>query len=218
MAANYQLTIISQYANSPRLSDLLGRIADGTDQAVNLASFQSHIWNVNTAQSYGLDVWGRIVGTGRFLLLTSIPSSFGFSTSPESFQPFDQAPFYNGVPLTQNYRMSDDVYRTVILAKAAVNISGSSFPEISAALQRIFGEYGRSYALQGTLPMHIRYVFEFNLSDVQVALLKRADSTCRPTGVKIEYLATDPGSTFGFFGSDLQPFNQGTLFSGDLTL
>jgi len=64
---NYWQTIISQYANSPILTQLIANIDSYLDQTQNLDSFYDLIWNVDTAQGYGLDVWGRIVGVNRTL-------------------------------------------------------------------------------------------------------------------------------------------------------
>src|SRR5579871_5512746 len=66
-AFDYLQTIISQYANSPILTQLIANFDQYIDPTKNLDAFFDLIWNVDTAQGYGLDVWGRIVGVTRVL-------------------------------------------------------------------------------------------------------------------------------------------------------
>ena len=75
---DYHMTVMSQYANSPILDQLIDRFNDCINPTVNIKSFYDNIWNVETATGYGLDVWGRIVGVTRIL---NIPSGkfFGFT-------------------------------------------------------------------------------------------------------------------------------------------
>jgi hypothetical protein len=76
----YRQTILSQYANSPIITQLIDNFFAYLDQTQNLDSFYDLIMNLDTAQGYGLDVWGRIVGVNRVL---QIPSAtwFGFQES-----------------------------------------------------------------------------------------------------------------------------------------
>src|ERR1700742_1997604 len=64
-------TVQSQYANSPILTTLITNFAGYVDQARNFDNFFDLIFNVDTAQGYGLDVWGRIVGINRILTIFS---------------------------------------------------------------------------------------------------------------------------------------------------
>lgn len=58
-------TVISQYANSPRICGLVQRWNACLDPSANITAFYDDVWNIETAIGYGLDVWGRILGTGR---------------------------------------------------------------------------------------------------------------------------------------------------------
>ncbi|TIR44152.1 MAG: DUF2612 domain-containing protein, partial [Mesorhizobium sp.] len=75
------------------------------------------IWDVDTAQGYGLDVWGRIVGVNRILQVTA-GDWFGFQEASPGTDPFGNGAFYSGAPLTSNFALSDEAYRLLILAKA----------------------------------------------------------------------------------------------------
>ena len=86
------------------------------------------IWNIQTADTYGLDVWGKIVVVSRQLTVTENKIYFGFneaSSDPilvDDPQPFNQAPFYSGELLTSTVTLTNDAYRKLIMMKAAANI------------------------------------------------------------------------------------------------
>ena len=90
---NLEQTIISQYANSPVLMQLIQNMNEYLDPQANIQAFYDNIWNVQTAIGYGLDVWGKIVGVSRQL---SVPQSDFFGFSQGDLQPFGQAPLYPG--------------------------------------------------------------------------------------------------------------------------
>lgn len=141
-------TIISQYANSPVIVSLIESLFDCLDQTANFQSFFDLVMNVETAQGYGLDVWGRIVGVNRTL---PVPSGewLGFQEAlPGSFA-FGAAPLYSGAPLTANYSLSDQAYRLLILAKAAANITDGSIPSINRILMSLFPNRGNAYVTEG---------------------------------------------------------------------
>src|SRR3546814_6635908 len=101
-------TIISQYANSPTLVSLIQNMNQYIDQRTNFAAFYDFVWNVDTAQGFGLDIWGKIVGVGRELQINEPVLYFGFDDGLQDYSPFDEAPFYDGPQATTTYRLSDD--------------------------------------------------------------------------------------------------------------
>ena len=80
-AFRWRDTIVSQMANSPTVLRLLESASEYLDPAADLDRFYNLIWNVNTAQGYGLDVWGRIVGVSRIINVADT-SYFGFKEAP----------------------------------------------------------------------------------------------------------------------------------------
>src|SRR6185369_9576404 len=64
---DYRQTIISQYANSPRIDGIVDYYDAWLDQTDNFDDFYDKIMNLQSAEGYGLDVWGRIVGINRIL-------------------------------------------------------------------------------------------------------------------------------------------------------
>ena len=174
-------TVISQYANSPRLMALITNFQDAIDQTANFEQFFDLIWNVDTAVGYGLDVWGRIVAVNRVLHLGVGPPYFGFDEGYPDYEPYDTAPYYSGGKLTTNYMLSDDGFRILILAKAFSNICDGSMPAINRLLKMLFTPI-RAYCTDG-LDMTMTYTFESKLSAVQYAILTQSGVFPKPTGV-----------------------------------
>src|SRR3954469_9740448 len=102
---DYRKTIVSQYANAASLITLIGAANAWLNPASLLEEFYDLIWNVDTAQGVGLDIWGRIVGVQRILQI-SADNYFGFEEASLSGQPFNTAPFYTGQITTNNFRLS----------------------------------------------------------------------------------------------------------------
>lgn len=203
-------TIISQYANSSRILDLINNENTYIDPRPDFDNFYNIVWNVNTARGFGLDIWGRIVGITRLLEIDDPGDTFGFYGS--GLVPFNQGTFGPHTTKT-SYFLSDDAYRTLILLKALVNISACDIPTLNNILTSMLDGRGRCYILEvGT--MKIRYVFEFNLTPYERALFSKDGITPRPGGVGYETYEIDTPSTFGFAGSGLQPFNQGVFANG----
>ena len=142
-------TILSQYANSPTITQMLANMQQYLDPTGNIDDFYDDIWNIQTAQGYGLDVWGRIVGVNRILQVSNT-AYFGFiGPSGESGLPFNQGVFYNGEPVTSNYALTDDAFRVLILTKALFNVCDGSVPAINQILLFLFGPSGKRFPDHG---------------------------------------------------------------------
>jgi len=219
---NWWTTVISQYANSPVLTTLLGDFDSYIDQTQNFDAFYDDIWNINTAQGYGLDVWGRIVGVNR-VLKVQVGKNFGFEEAGTiSADPFNQSPFYGGSRLTDNFSLSDSSYRTLIFAKAAANITNGSIAAINRILMNLFPNRGNAfvvdtvkvglyfgfqeatdaqpfnqapfYAGQPFSTMTMEYVFEFQLTPVELAIVQNSGVLPKSVGVFASIFLTTPAN------------------------
>lgn len=177
-------TLLSQYANSPVLLQLAANFAQYLDQTANFDLFFDNIWSVDTAQGYGLDVWGRIVGVSRVLAIQAPSTNFGFSgPDGNSGDSFDTAPFFNGVAVTTNFTLSDSAFRTLIFAKALSNISTGSIPAINQLLLNLFPGRGQAY-VQDLGNMQLAYTFAFVLSPAEQAIVTSSGVLPKPLGVQ----------------------------------
>jgi Protein of unknown function (DUF2612) len=203
-------TIISQYGNSPILLQLIKNMNEYIDPRADIDNFYNSVFNINTAKSFALDIWGRIVGIDRLLTIPADIKYFGFNNSGR--EPFNSAPFYNGDNVTQTYSLTDDAYRRLILFKALSNITQSTAPALNQLISKLFEGRGRCF-VQDDGNMHIHYVFEFTLTNVEMAILTHSNITPKPAGVAVEFYQIVNKKYFGFYGSNGSPFNQYPFFS-----
>lgn len=204
-------TVQKQYANSPVLMALLQLMDQWIDPDAIKADFLDKVWNIDTAAGFGLDIWGRILGQSRYLLKDTTQSNrFGFFGT--GLLPFNQAPFYSAVyDAHRPAAMSDRDYRQILLLKAASNIARSDVRSINALLRAAFSSKGSVYVrLYADAPMVATYVFGFAPSYLDNAILA-AGLFPVPAGVLLDVEYQAASSTFGFNGTGLQPFNQGTF-------
>ena len=180
---NYWTTIISQYANSNILTTLIGDFFQWLDQTTDFNNFYNDMWNVATAQGYGLDVWGRIVGVTRVVNIANAGKYFGFDEATTlSADPFNQSPFFIGSPLTTNFSLTDSAFRTLIYAKALANICDGSIPAMNALLRNLFPGRGNCYVIDNN-NMTMIWAFHFTLSAVELAILGQSGVLPKPVGV-----------------------------------
>ena len=186
---------MKQYAASPILNILIDYRKEYFNQEW-ADEFYSNIWNVDTAQGFGLDIWGRIVVIGRNIEITE-SDYFGFSTAPtRSWLPFNQGVFYNGAKSTSVFRLADNAYRAIILAKALSNISATDVRSLNRALRSLFRNRGKAYVKQ-VGPMAIEYVFEFFLEPWESSVVRLSEALPRPAGVSVS--VSDENVSFALF-------------------
>lgn len=208
---DYWNTVISQYANSPILTQLISDLTENISQDKNIDDFYRLVMDLETAEGEGLSVWGRIVGVNR-VLQVSVGEWFGFAEATPGSVGFGQGSFYFGDPLTENYALSDQAYRLLIYAKAAANITNGSIPAINRILMNLFPGRGNAYVEElfingqwfgfeeagNSSPfgqasfysgsqiqtMAMAYVFQFLLTPVELAIVQNSGVLPKPTGVK----------------------------------
>jgi hypothetical protein len=162
---------------------MLEDMAAWTVPEADFDAFYDLVWNVETAQGWGLDVWGRIVDVGRVVQIPSGDLTLGFEeANPSSSLPFGEGVFYAGTGSTNNYALADDAYRTLIYAKALANICDGSIPAVNRILRLLFPGRGNCYVTDG-LNMTMTYTFEFALTDVEQAIVSQSNVLCKPSGI-----------------------------------
>ena len=180
-------TILTQYANSPRILSLISSFSDAINADGLSDLFLSSILDIDTCGTYGLDVWGRIVGVKRALYVPGGASGqlFGWGEpGPAQWYGWRQAPWNTLNTLTPNYSLQDSDYRRLILVKAFSNISDRSIPSMNAALMEMFAGQGQVYVsdLGG---MTAAYVFSFIPSTLDLAILQQSGAFASPSGVQM---------------------------------
>lgn len=192
-------TIVSQYANSPTLLQLIQTFNVNVDPAADIDNFYNYVFNIETAQGFGLDIWGKILGVTRYINVASA-SYFGFTgvtgrtnASGDSFgggpSPTGAQPFYSGQATTANFALSDDAYRVLLYAKALYNITSGSIQSINQILINLFiapvsGRTGNVYVTDGE-DMTMTYTFDITppLTQIEYSIVSQSGVLPRPTGV-----------------------------------
>lgn len=186
---NIQITLMSQYANSPIICGLIECLNDCIDPTKTLDSFYDLAGNVHTAQGFGLDLWGRIVGVSRNVPLQNPNTKvFGFSNKPQKqsprFTPFNNAPFTSSGTGFNTYSLPDYLYRTLILFKAAVNLLHATALNINKLLKSTFNKTAY-FLITGT--MQAKYQFHWKLDSFERMIVYTLALLPEPCGVEVTY-------------------------------
>lgn len=181
-----QKTVLSQYACAPSLNALITAWNQAFDPATLIDQWYDQIWNIATAQGYGLDVWGRIVGVQRVLTISS-ENFVGFAEASDlTEQGFNTAPWYKGTATSSNVSLSDEGFRQLIYAKAMANITDGSILSLNRLLMALFAGQGDAW-VEDHGGMSMIYVFNFIPTDVQVSIIQSSGVLPRPAGVAVSY-------------------------------
>lgn len=206
---NYEQTLISQYGTSPTLTQLIENMNGYIDPLADLQTFYDYVWNVETAQGFGLDIWGKIVDVERNYKIPAQHPFFGFDDSSDDYRGFGQAPLYVGSGNSQVFALPDSAYRTLILVKALSNISDGTIPAYNQLITNLFKNRGIAFVsdLGG---MRIQYTFTFYLAPAEIAILLQSNALPSPSGVRATAIQIYDKDTLGFKeAGDYQPFGYG---------
>lgn len=202
-------TVQSQYAASPHIRALVDSFWEAINPEADINEIYEKMVDPETAEGFGLDVWGRIVAIGReYIAVDEQFKYLGFKPVPETPNPrlnsLNNAPFYRRVD--GKVRLTDDAYRTYIFIKAMINLGDSTLASINKMLAFMFPETKIACLHVDTMVM--RLVIEGRISAASKQAL--LNLPWLPAGVGLQlYQVITP--TFGFNGSGLEPFNQGTF-------
>lgn len=185
---DFESTVISQYANSPTIQQLCANMNAYVDQTQNFANFYSFVWNIDTAEGFGLDILGRIVGVSRLLQIPTGALYVGFQdgTGPGTatdVQPFgQQGTWYTRIASSEAYLLDDGSYRKLILTKALSNIVNTTIPAFNQLLQNLFPGRGNPYVTTSGV-MAMNFHFDFALTPIELAILEQSGAVPVPPGV-----------------------------------
>lgn len=195
-------TVMKQYANSATLLQLLDSFDQWVDLTQFTADFLAYVWNIDTAQGFGLDILGRILGRSRYLQVAQTPGdNFGFNINAApgtQWKPWNQAPFFGGQAAgTVSFALDDTYYRKLLLVKAAANIAASDCGSINSLMRSMFGDRGKCYVgYDINNPMSIGYHFEFDPTPVEQSIIE-SGLFPQPAGTDAHFIY---GNITGFFG------------------
>jgi len=152
---NLEQTIISQYGNSPRILALVNGMNANINPHADIDGFYNAIFNVATANLFGLAIWSRIVG---------IPQSL--------------------ITALGTFLDDEDTFRSLVMLKALSNILYPSSQALNQLLQNWLGAGSRAYVLD-TRAMTMVLNFEFALTIQQTLILEQSGIFLHPSGVQV---------------------------------
>lgn len=173
------------------LSDLIIKRASVWDKYFGQIAtrFETEILSLDTCISNALDYyWGKL-----YKLSRSYTDADG-----------------NEVTLT------DDLYREMLKIRAFGSRWNGTLGEMNEFLSDLFG--GKKFiTVTDSQSMSGGLKYEFStLTDEEIYLFANKDILPRQAGVGLEVHVIDVDTTFGFHGTELQPFNQGVFYQGSL--
>lgn len=177
-------SVLWQYNNAEKLQALLK--AKQAWYSANHEQFwqewYDNVFNLFTANDFGLSVWGKILDFKRQISLND----------------------------GSVYTLSTEQYRLLLKGRFLMFRKHGTVNQINAYLKLLFGAQGRAYVLDNH-NMTTAYVFEFQPTEEQQFLFDNVDFLPRPAGVGYE-IRILPNIFLGFEGSDMETFNNGIFY------
>ncbi len=205
--------LLWQYNNAPNLQSLVSQKNDW--YAVNQDQFWENwhddVFNLDTANQFGLLLWGRILGLDLYVNTVTPENkpTFGFAVDDLNF---DNSNFTDtdGTSIL----LPLETQRKALKLRYAQLISSGTVPEANRMLKRIFGDLGESFLLDRHA-MVPTYIFNFPLTSDLLYLFDNYDILPRPAGVYSTYY-DNTRNYFGFEPNGLN-FDNGNFYGGQLT-
>lgn len=203
-----------QYAKAHFLNSLLSAKFDFFKNSAFgfFSDWYKDVFNLDTANAFGLEVWGRILGVKRpssapqnyvvdndnvlrfknanddswhSIWISGNPARLSVETNP------DNSGVQGAIPI------SDTMYRRCLKAKLFLLYSNYSVNDIDRYLKYLFPN-GGVYA-RDNLNMTMDIIFTYVPSDVELSVITFKDFSPRPAGVWLNYgIDILSKSTFGF--------------------
>lgn len=179
--------LLWQHDNATALRSLIESKQDwyNVNQATFWANWYRDVFNIDTANDFGLAVWGRILNVGLGLQVDStigIPH-FGFGIYHRNFNNGNFARATSG-----EQALSTDQKRLIIRLRYYQLVSRGTVVEINEAMARIFGDLGQVFVRDPLDMSKITYVFKFEPSSRVRLILDRMNLLPRPSGIGSEYV------------------------------
>ena len=179
--------LLWQYQNSPALKSLILSKEQWyqTHQADFWQDWYDNVFNLDTANDFGLSVWGQILNFSR-----NVAAKDG-----------------------SLHYLTTEQYRLILKGQLLKFGMGATAPEINKWLSVIFKGKANAYCLDSYDMTAIPFILASVPTPEIGWLLGNIDFFPRPAGVGYQ-IRIVPNDTFGFYGSNLRPFDQG-VFAND---
>ncbi len=198
--------LLWQYGNAPNVLSLMNDKQGWYDlnQKQFWLDFYTNIFDLRTANNFGLSVWAIILDAPiQYNLPGAGVEAWGFG---EFRKHFDHGNFASNSGNT--YTLSIDTARVILRLRYYALTGACTVPSINRMLSDVFQDYGHAYVVDA-FDMRQQYVFNFILpADMQFAF-NRFDILPRPAGVGSSFI-TFLEAPWGF-NSDATNFDHGNF-------
>lgn len=183
-SADIMRALLWQYNKAQALQSLIEQKQAWYDenQKEFWESWQYNVFDLNTADAFGLTVWSIILDIPIIVVTEPPAGTVGFGWGPYH-RNFTHGNF-RAVAGTQELTVEQS--RTVLKMRYYQITSRGTIPEINQFMARLFANYGPCYVLDN-LDMTMTYVFEFSLPTNMGFIFKNFDLLPRPAGVAVDY-------------------------------
>lgn len=205
--------ILWQFGNAPRLGKLIQNDVDFYNKNVKgfIEDFYNDVFNLKTANSFGLNVWGDILNAKRPVIP---PMNYSLDTdnvlrlyNPDTgkWHSFWLTGNTNALTIEKSpadnitlypSQLDDEQYRLCLLARIFLLRSNMSIKDINKYLSIMFD--GREVVATDNLDMTISIKFGYQPSDTELMLITSDTFAPRPAGVFLNYGIDLKTNVFGF--------------------
>jgi hypothetical protein len=201
--------LLWQYNSATRLQSILQQKQDwySENQTQFWTDWYTNVFNLATANEFGLNVWSIILNLPLFVNSSSDSLSkptFGFNAG--YFKNFGRGNFSSRTGGTA--ALSLEIKRIALQLRYFQLCSSGTVPEINRFLAYVFRNYGKAFLLDGH-DMTQSYVFEFTLTGDLQYLFENFDLLPRPAGVGSTW-SDSTRRVFGFGAANLN-YNNGNF-------
>lgn len=213
-AFDWRQTILSQYADSDRITGLIETFFGAVDQTENFDAFYDKIWNLDTAEGYGLDCWGRIVGINRVLQVAN-DQYFGFAEAGDAL-PFGDARF-QGWTDHFGFAEAGDAQPFGQAPFGAQKVFAGVDPTAGGGIFYVSGQLTSNYALSDQAYRQLIYAkAAANITDGAIPSFNRILLNIFPGRGNCYVQEGSVPAYFGFAEStNAQPFGQAPFYNGE---
>ncbi|MCD1124800.1 DUF2612 domain-containing protein [Jinshanibacter sp. LJY008] len=171
----------------------------------------TNVFNLNTANAFGLSVWAIILNIPLSVTPSDQPSQhiFGLGQYNENFN--------NGTFQSidsEQITLSEEQTRLLLKLRYYQLTSRGTIPEMNHIIADIFGDTGGGYA-SDSYDMNLVTIFlNSTISQQYRFVLEKFDIFPRPAGVGIQFKRAITGNVWGL-GSERENFGHGNLYRGN---
>jgi hypothetical protein len=172
--------VLWQYDGAPNLLGILNAKNEwyNTNQTDFWQNYITNIFDIRTANDFGMSVWSIILGQSIVSPFSSIGDVWGFDSYNENF---DNGSFGNEDGGNNIYSL--EISRLLLRLRYFQLISSGTVPETNRMLAYLFSPYGKAYLIDNH-DMTQTYMFQFVIPVEMEYMLNNTDILPRPAGVK----------------------------------